>query len=195
MATSHRDNAAAANGKQINVRKQNRPMLPRELTRILTSLCLGAAVMAGAVLYKQTSGGGIDPATVSSIPRHEAEKPLASFIAAARPMPVCGVGKRVNCIVDGDTFWLGGEKYRIANIDTPELKGKCSAEQATAKRARQRLAEIINDRPVEVRVTGTDPYGRKLVIISDANGDIGDRLVGEGLAEVWGGDFIDWCRG
>ena len=167
----------------------------RKISRNAAGLALGLAIMAGAAIFKQTPGSSIDPLKVSSIAREEAEKPVASFTASARPMPVCGARKRVNCIVDGDTFWLGGVKHRIANIDTPELKGRCSAEQATAKRARQRLAEIINDRPVEVQVTGTDPFGRKLVIISDASGDIGDRLVGEGLAEVWGGDFIDWCRG
>lgn len=162
---------------------------------MLASLLMAAAVFGGAVVFEQLGPTGVDPIKLSSIPKGEGSSPLAGRDVSARPMPVCGYAKRTNCIVDGDTFWLDGTKYRIANIDTPELKGKCGAEQSTAKRARQRLAEMINGRPVRVSVTGTDPYGRKLVIISDANGDIGDRLVGEGLAEVWGGDFIDWCGG
>jgi micrococcal nuclease len=169
--------------------------LPFGLKKTLASISMAAAVFGAAVIFEQLGPTGVDAIKLSSIPKGEASRPLSGREVSARPMPVCGFGKRTNCIVDGDTFWLDGTKYRISNIDTPELKGKCGAEQSTAKRARQRLAEMINGRPVRVSVTGTDPYGRKLVIISDANGDIGDRLVGEGLAEVWGGDFIDWCRG
>ncbi len=177
------------------MRRKIKPRMPRAVSRTMTSLALGAAVIALPAISGQSSAPGTDNTIVSSIPKREAVMPYAGVPVRARQMPVCGTAKRVNCIVDGDTFWLEGTKYRIANIDTPELKGKCSAEQNTAKRARQRLVEIINDRPVQVRVTGVDPYGQTLVYVSDAAGDIGDRMVGEGLAEVWGGDFIDWCRG
>ena len=34
---------------------------------------------------------------------------------------VCQQGEvRYNCIVDGDTFWLQGEKYRLSGVDNPE---------------------------------------------------------------------------
>ena len=32
----------------------------------------------------------------------------------------CSIGGGTNCVVDGDTFWIGGEKVRIAGIDAPE---------------------------------------------------------------------------
>jgi micrococcal nuclease len=169
--------------------------MPRALSRNLASLGLGVAVMAGAAIYKQALAPDIDPVTLSSIANGGAGKALSGLPVAARPMPVCGSGKRINCVVDGDTYWLEGAKYRIANIDTPEIKGKCGAERVTAKRAQHRLVEMMDGRAVQVRITGTDRYQRTLVLISNESGDIGDRLVGEGLAEVWGGDFINWCRG
>ena len=49
--------------------------------------------------------------------------------------------------------------------------------------------------PVELAKTGTDRYGRTLVLVSGPDGDLGERLVSEGLAEVWGGAFINWCSG
>lgn len=162
---------------------------------MLISLSLGVAALGGAALYEWTTDPAVDPVIVSSIPKGRSKAPLAILLAPARAMPVCGSGTRINCVVDGDTFWLNGEKYRIANIDTPEIKGKCRAEEATAKRARQRLAEMVDGKPIRTRITGTDRYGRTLVLISDASGDIGDQLVGEGMAEVWGGDIIDWCAG
>ena len=184
----------ASNDKKP-ARRRREWRLPFALKKAAASLLIAVAVFGGAMIFEQLDSTGVDSIKLSSIPKGEGSRPLSGREVSARSMPVCSLGKRSNCIVDGDTFWLDGAKYRIANIDTPELKGRCSAEQSAAKRARQKLAEIINDRPVEVQVTGTDPYGRKLVIISDASGDIGDRLVGEGLAEIWGGEFVDWCRG
>ena len=177
------------------MRRQNRPLLPRAVSRMLTSVALGAAALGGAALNERTTDLLVDPVIVSSITDDRPKAPLAIQSASARVMAVCGSGRRLNCVVDGDTFWLDAVKYRIANIDTPELRGKCEAEQTTAKRARQRLAEIVDGKPIRTRITGMDRYGRTLVLISDASGDIGDRLVGEGLAEVWGGEFIDWCAG
>ena len=49
------------------------------------------------------------------------------LIAAA--LAVCAPGPRDNCVHDGDTVWLGGEKLRIADIDTPELNGRCELER------------------------------------------------------------------
>jgi micrococcal nuclease len=174
--------------------RKTQPFLPRAVARMLTSLSVGVIAFGGAALYERTKVAAVDPVMVSSLPKVRSKTPLASQSASARPMPVCGSGRRVNCVVDGDTFWLDGEKYRIANIDTPEIKGKCSAEHTTALRARQRLAEMVENRPIQIRASGKDRYGRTLVLVADASGDIGNRLVGEGLAEVWGGDFIDWCK-
>ena len=33
----------------------------------------------------------------------------------------CPSGGGTDCVVDGDTLWFAGEKYRIADIDTPEM--------------------------------------------------------------------------
>ena len=175
------------------MRKQNRPLLPSAVARMLMSLSLGVAALGGAALYERTTDPGVDPVIVSSITKGRSKAPLVIQSAPARAMPVCGSGTRINCVVDGDTFWLNGTKYRIANIDTPEIKGECRAEETTAIRARQRLTELVDGKPIWTRITGTDRYGRTLVLISDASGDIGDRLVSEGMAEVWGGAFVDWC--
>ncbi len=34
---------------------------------------------------------------------------------------LCDGPVRVNCVVDGDTFWFRGDKIRIADIDAPEI--------------------------------------------------------------------------
>jgi micrococcal nuclease len=59
-------------------------------------------------------------------------------------------GRRVNCVVDGDTLWLDGEKIRIVNIDAPEVNGRCRAEKVRAADATQALARLVSNRPIRV---------------------------------------------
>jgi micrococcal nuclease len=117
----------------------------------------------------------------------------ASTIAA---MPICGEGPRITCVVDGDTFWLAGVKYRIADIDAPEVsRPSCAAELALGNRATNRLADLLQHGRFEVRPTGTDRYNRTLAIVIRDGRSIGMQLVGEGLARRWDGSRRSWCSG
>lgn len=54
--------------------------------------------------------------------------------------PICASGARTTCVVDGDTFWLDGIKYRISDIDTPEIsEPRCAEEKALGEQATIRL--------------------------------------------------------
>ena len=68
---------------------------------------------------------------------------VAGCTSLAGAMPICGSGKRVTCVVDGDTFWLGGVKYRLKGVDTPEVHGKCRNERRLAKKATEALREFF----------------------------------------------------
>lgn len=107
------------------------------------------------------------------------------FIASA--LAVCAPGPRDNCVHDGDTVWIQGEKIRIADIDTPELNGKCEHERRLALRASNRLVELLNAGEFEIVRTGRDRYGRTLATLHKSGRSIGDQLVSEGLARTWSG--------
>jgi endonuclease YncB( thermonuclease family) len=98
-------------------------------------------------------------------------------------------------VIDGDTFRLGGEKIRIADIDTPETAGRCPEESALAARATERLAVLLAQGPFELQPIGRDEdrYGRKLRIVTRGGRSIGDQLVAEGLARTWSGRREPWC--
>lgn len=119
---------------------------------------------------------------------------FAQPIALAQAMPICGDGRRVTCVVDGDTFWLDRTKYRIADIDAPEVgRPGCLAELALGRQATLRLAELLVDGRFEVQPTGLDKYGRTLAIVSIDGRSVGLQLVRERLAHVWGGPERSWC--
>lgn len=108
----------------------------------------------------------------------------------------CGGGGMVNCVVDGDTFRLAGEKIRIADIDTPELHpARCAYEQALGEAAKQRLLDLLNTGPFELKSIDrdTDRYGRKLRVVTRNGRSLGDVLVTEGLARTWEGRRRGWC--
>ena len=99
-------------------------------------------------------------------------------------------------MVDGDTLWLGSEKVRLADINTPEVsKPQCAAEAALGARAKQRLWRLLNAGPFEVRrgLPDEDVYGRKLRTLYRGGQSLGDTLVAEGLAHEWHGYKQSWC--
>lgn len=124
-----------------------------------------------------------------------------SFQQAAPPIeglatvkfPICGTGQRYSCVVDGDTLWIKGEKIRIADIDTPEMNGRCRYERAKAIEARDALAELVSGKPLKLRRSGVDRYGRTLATLHTDEGGVGDALVAQALARKWDGRRRSWC--
>lgn len=113
----------------------------------------------------------------------------ARFAACSGPV-------RTNCVVDGDTFWYGGEKIRLADINTPEVgEPKCAAEAALGAQATERLTALLNAGPFSLEPIDrdTDKYGRALRIVTRDGESVGEALVDEGLAERWKGYRGGWC--
>ena len=112
---------------------------------------------------------------------------LAALTAAA--LAVCPTtGTRHHCVIDGDTIWWQGEKIRIAEIDTPEMDGRCAAERALARQAQARLVELLAEHPVRFKRVGVDRYGRTLATF----GAVSEALISEGLAQPWE-ERKEWC--
>ena len=99
-------------------------------------------------------------------------------------------------VIDGDTFRYRGEKIRIADIDTPEVRGRCARETELAARATARMRELLAAGPFELERVGRDEdrYGRKLRVVTRGGRSLGDQLVAEGLARTWTGRRQPWCE-
>jgi len=122
--------------------------------------------------------------------------PAPAVRVAATRFPLCGAGERIQCVVDGDTIWLGGTKIRLADINTPELSSpQCAAERRLGERAALRLQALLESGPFELRAGGRDEdrYGRKLRTLVRDGRSLGDILVAEGLAHPWTGRRASWC--
>ena len=125
----------------------------------------------------------------------------ASALAGGKPVSarftICGHAKRIDCMVDGDTFWMAGTKIRIADIDTPETHPpRCAAEARAGKAATLKMQALLNAGPftlVPIK-RDVDRYGRKLRIVERNGESLGGMLVQAGLARRYGGGKrAGWC--
>lgn len=121
------------------------------------------------------------------------------FSAAAVPATV-------DYVLDGDTFaarvLLDEDititvRVRLADIDTPEINGKCEREIEVALRARDRLAELLPvGTMVDLRDVVDDKYLGRIdarVFTSDGR-DVSRILINEKLGRPYDGGRRDsWC--
>ena len=97
---------------------------------------------------------------------------------AMPPVTVQGV---VTHVTDGDSLWVTppgqpGIEVRLRDIDAPEI---C---QVWGEQARRALEERVLGRPVALRISGRDSYGRTLGYVNVDGVDAGRWMVEEGHA-------------
>lgn len=108
----------------------------------------------------------------------------------------CHSGGGTNCVVDGDTFYIGGQKVRIAGIDAPETHDyRCASELALGNRASAQLQALLNSGAVTMTGIGRnrDAYARLLRNVAVDGTDVGEALIAAGVARAYGGGRRSWC--
>lgn len=168
-----------------------RPRKGGRLRRRLPRLSPFPVVLTLCLLYVGYLNLPMVPATTSPAPSHAqgAELVSASF-------GKCGSGPRLNCVIDGDTFYYQGRKIRLSGIDTPEThEPQCRQEAELGAAATRRFQELLNAGPFMLVRTGQDEdrYNRKLRDVRRDGHSLGNALVAEGLARPWTGRRMPWC--
>lgn len=154
-------------------------------TAILAGVLVGLAAPLGWIGLG-TSGGESGVGVGRAAPAAGTERRFGS----------CFTGGGTNCVVDGDTFWMDGEKVRIADIDTPETHPpRCDEEARLGEAATRRLQVLLNAGPVTLVPIDrdTDRYGRLLRVVERDGRSLGQVVVDEGLARPWEGHRRPWC--
>lgn len=114
----------------------------------------------------------------------------------------CGRGRFGQCVIDGDTFKIGDEKFRVTGIDTAEVDARCPAEAAQAEASTLALQAWLNRSPFRITTRldePTDRYGRTLAIVKrtapDGSEDrLADWMTEHGGARGYDGGFRGgWC--
>lgn len=143
---------------------------------------------AGFLTWLGLCGAGL----VAPTPAHAQDHIVVDVILCAS---ICAPA--VLRVWDGDSvrigFGAGSERLRLANIDAPEIDGQCNAEIERARLSKARLAQLLRGREVVIAREGVDRHGRTLATLQVGGIDVGEVLVAEGLARVWGARRQPWC--
>lgn len=155
-----------------------------------------AAAFVAALATFQGFPGGAEAMPAPAVSVLAGGEGAAARDALSARFALCHSGGGGNCVVDGDTFWFAGDKYRIADIDTPETHpARCAEEAALGDAATERLRTWLNAGAFSLESAGrdTDRYGRNLRIVTRGGASVGSVLVAEGLARPWEGRRRPWC--
>ncbi|MEG8043498.1 thermonuclease family protein [Sphingomonas sp. LR59] len=165
-----------------------------------SSAAAGAATNAGAATAATAATGAL--ATAAGVASAAttvaaAASALSGGKAVSARFTICGHAKRIDCMVDGDTFWMAGTKIRIADIDTPETHPpRCAREARLGQAATLKMQALLNAGPFTLTPIkrDVDRYGRKLRIVERGGESLGAVLVRHGLARRYGGGKRSpWC--
>lgn len=108
----------------------------------------------------------------------------------------CHVGGGTNCVVDGDTFWIGGQKVRIAGIDAPETHPpRCAEEARLGNAATAMLRSLLTSGAVTMTSIDRDrdSYERLLRNVAVNGQDVGEAMISAGVAREYAGGRRSWC--
>src|SRR6185295_8176014 len=118
-----------------------------------------------------------------AVRRYAAQHALLRRLAAAGLLRGPGFGEsrvleiwRIR-LVDGDTFWYGGERIRIRGYDAPERFQPGSIEAA------QRLDVLLHEGEVRMYSQGLDTYGRTLADVFVEQRNVADVMIAAGYGK------------
>lgn len=106
--------------------------------------------------------------------------------------------RHLTCIYDADTGWENGVKWRLLDIDAPELgNAACPRERHMGVKAKKRLIALMN-RGYRIEYSGekdrtNDRRELVRVVLSDGR-DAGKVLMIEKFAQKWPNRGNVWCE-
>ena len=114
----------------------------------------------------------------------------------------------VTSIYDGDTFRVNINSYpkiighkmsvRLSNVDTPEIRGKCTQEKLLARKAKQFTVNFIRQaKSLQLRNMRKDKYFRIIAdLYNQDNKNLANELIKNNLAVSYQGGkkLKDWCK-
>ena len=99
-----------------------------------------------------------------------------------------------DCVQDGDTITVGGQRVEIAGIVAPAIQGaSCDAERDKGIESAMGLASLLNRGQVTVSPPARDYSGRVAQAVQVNGADVGQSMINLGLARPDDGSNRGWC--
>ena len=163
----------------VPVQKAPEPPTPeREVLGGIAGITLFAVALAVLIL-------GLSIATLFH------EDPSAA--ARAAQFGQCYDAQGSNCVLDGDTIYVEGQKIEIAGLKAPKIQGaQCDEERTRGIDAAVRLASLLNSGKVSVGPSIREPDGQLRQKVEIGGNDVASAMIGAGVARDYG-NTNGWC--
>lgn len=113
------------------------------------------------------------------------------FVCALLLLPVTPASASALRVADGDTFEIAGQRFRLQDIDAPELHQNCrdaaGREWACGRQARNELRRLIGGNAVNCTPAARDRFGRTIATCEAGGQDLGEAMVRAGYATAYKG--------
>ena len=163
------------------------PVVPRKV-RVRTREQELWAGVAGIVVLAAASAALI--VGVSAITRSDG----SATAAVPDRFNHCWNGGGPDCVWDGDTARIAGERVEIAGMDAPEVGGAaCPEERRRGINAAIRLRDLLNSGEVTVLGAQRAHDGRMLRKVEVDGRDVGAAMIAANAARAYGGGPRSWC--
>ncbi|MEP6983370.1 MAG: hypothetical protein ABI853_06970 [Sphingomicrobium sp.] len=144
--------------------------------------------IAGIIIFAAAIVAGIIGFSIfTAVP----DDPTAA--ARAAQFGQCYNAQGPNCVLDGDTFYVGAKQVAIAGIEAPRIAdARCPAERDRGVTAAVELAELLNSGRVTIGAATRDPSGRAVRKVEVKGRDVATTMIDRSLARE-AGSSPSWC--
>jgi len=145
--------------------------------------------IAGVLVFAAAIAAGIVALSVFTVTH-----PDPNADASALEFNQCYNAQGPNCVLDGGTIYVGGERVEIAGIEAPAIAdARCDAEHDRGVDAATQLALLLNSGPVTVGAPARDQSGRIVRKVDVKGRDVALKLISLNVAHQ-AGSGLSWCH-
>ncbi len=113
--------------------------------------------------------------------------------AAAAQFSQCYNAQGANCVLDGSTIYMAGQRVDIGGMEVPSIaNARCQTEHDRGVEAAVGLVELLNSGQVTLGATMRDISGRAGRKVEVDGADVASKMIGRGLARE-PGSGSGWC--
>ena len=106
----------------------------------------------------------------------------------------CRTNAASDCVLDGDTIFIAGQRVEIAGVDAPDVHGsRCPEESRRGIQAAVRLRDLLNRGTVAITASERAADGRIARRVEADGRDVALTLVAGGFARTPGAGPRSWC--
>jgi len=163
----------------VPVQKAPEPPSPeREVLGGIAGITLFAVALAVLIL-------GVSIATIIHTDPNAA--------ARAARFGQCYDAEGSNCVLDGNTIYIQGQKIEIAGVVAPKIQGaQCDDERSRGIDSAVRLADLLNSGKVTVGASVREPDGQLRTRVEVGGNDVATAMINAGMARAYG-NTDGWC--